>query len=93
MLISLEINNYFRNILYCATLDRLISILQLSIIILLYTHGKITGVYSDMIKIKKLHNDFIHYGLIEILPREAFKEIAENIDKIQKYILELKSCL
>jgi hypothetical protein len=63
-----------------------------SIIILLYTHKIIKeGVFSDMVKITKIRNDFIHSGVIEVLSLEKLKETAENIDKIKKCILVLKS--
>ena len=49
-----------------------------SIIILFYTHKKIKeGAYSDMVKVTKMRNAFIHPKTLSF---EQLEEAAENID-------------
>jgi len=61
-------------------------------ITMLYTHKLIDqSIYSDMVSVNKVRNNFIHFHLLQAIPKKHFRYIVQNIPKLKRSIQKLET--
>lgn len=61
------------------------------VITMLCTHRLIDQpIYSDIISINQVRNNFIHSGLIQTIAKEDFRKVTQNIPKLKRTITKLE---